>query len=435
MAYLLNLAYLIILAGTSPWLFLRAWRQGKYREGWSQKLFGHAPLRTSDNPCMWLHAVSVGEVNLLAPLLERLTLRYPDWDFVISTTTQTGFQLARAKYGASQVFYCPLDFSWAVKNALRRIRPNVLVLAELELWPNLIHGAARQGIRVAVVNGRLSDRSRRGYLWIQPLIAALLRRISLVAVQSDEHLHRFIELGASPNTVFSTGSLKFDGVELDRHNPHTRRLAALAGIEPSDIVFLAGSTQPVEERLAVDAYRHLSREFPQLRLILAPRHAERFDEAARMLDASRLPWQRRSKLCARSATAKSQILLVDTIGELGAWWGTAHIAFVGGTMGSRGGQNMIEPAAYGAAVAFGPNTQNFRDVVRSMRAAQAAVVVHNGDELTAFVRQCLEQPHYAVELGCTARELVRRHQGAADRTVELISQLIDPNPGIHGRAA
>ena len=434
-SYFLNAVYLALLALASPWLVYRAARQGKYREGFGAKFFGAVPRRQGDRPCVWLHAVSVGEVNLLATLLAEIARRRPRWDCVISTTTITGYALAKRKYSGYSVFYCPLDFSWAVRGAMRRIRPSCLVLAELELWPNLVRAAKEQGARVAVINGRLSQHSHRGYRRIRPLVARVLRQIDLIAVQNQEYAERFLDLGASPGMVQITGSMKFDGAQTDRNNSATRRLSELAGISNSDIVFLAGSTQEPEEELAIAAFRGLSAEHPQLRFVLVPRHRERFDEVARLLDTSNLPWQRRSRLEADGADPQARILLVDAIGELGAWWGAAEIAFVGGSLGSRGGQNMIEPAAYGAAVSFGPNTRNFRDIVAQLLTAEAAVVVNDGAELTAFVRRALEDRPFAAALGQRARELVASQLGATARTFELLAPLVEPRKDSLQRAA
>jgi 3-deoxy-D-manno-octulosonic-acid transferase len=428
MAYLLNVVYLILLIALLPWLAAAAVRQGKYREGLAAKLWGAVPRRGGDQPCVWLHAVSVGEVNLLGPLLERLEREHPQWECVVSCTTKTGHGLARRKYAPRMVFYCPLDFSWAVERAMRRIRPDLLILAELELWPNLTRAARRRGVRLAVINGRLSDRSWRGYRRIRWIVAPMLRRIHLIAAQNEQYAQRFRQLGAAAERVRVAGSLKFDGAESNRDNPATRRLAALAGIQPDDVVFLAGSTQHPEESLALDAFLQLRDRHPRLRLILTPRHPERFDAVATLLDRSPAPWRRRSELDRHGPRPDERVLLVDAVGELGAWWGTAHIAFVGGSMGSRGGQNMIEPAAYGAAVSFGPNTANFRDIAALMLARQAAVVVADGSEMTEFVRRCLEEPDYAPQLGRRARSLVAEQQGAAERTAELISRLTDGPP-------
>ena len=454
MPYLLNIFYLLLLLAASPWLVWSAVRTGKYREGYAEKLLGLVPRRTSDKKCFWLHAVSVGEVNLLAPLLRLIERERPDWECVISTTTKAGMALAKKKYAGRIVFYCPLDFSWAVKAAMRRVRPDVLVLAELELWPNLVWAARRHGARTAVINGRLSQKSFQGYRRIRPLAARLLRSIDCIAVQDETYAERFRALGARPEAVHVTGSMKYDGAQTDRDNPATLRLAALAGLAADDVVFLAGSTQEPEESVALQVFQQLSRDWPQLRLIIVPRHPERFESVARMLDASGVAWQRRTALvvppghhvpmvggippttmtsCPEGTmskitfkggtTSNPRVLLVDVVGELGAWWGTAHIAFVGGSLGDRGGQNMIEPAAYGASVSFGPNTRNFRDIVAALLDRDAAVVVADGEQLLAFVRNCLANPAEAAARGQRAASLVRQQIGATERTFQLLLPL------------
>ena len=427
MRYVLNVVYLALILFASPWLVYAAIRKQKYRAGWSEKFFGRVLVRPGIRPCAWFHAVSVGEVNLLEPLLKKMAATQPHVECVISTTTKAGFELAQKKFAAYRVFYCPLDFSWAVSQALRRIRPDVLVLAELELWPNLILAASRAGVRVAVVNARLSARSFAGYRRLRWLTRRVLRVIDLVAAQTQEYADRFVKLGARPECVHVTGSVKFDGARTERNNPATLRLSQAAGFRPDDIVFLAGSTQAGEEQLALDTYRTLAADHPCLRLVLVPRHPERFDEVAQLLARSAIPYQRRSRLEIDGANPQARVLLVDTIGELGAWWGTALLAFVGGSMGSRGGQNMIEPAAYGAAVSFGPHTQNFRDVVAQLLHRQAAVVVLNGADLTAWARRCLDEPAYATTIGDRARQCVLDQRGATDRTIErLVKFGIEP---------
>jgi 3-deoxy-D-manno-octulosonic-acid transferase len=435
-SWLLNLAYLAVLVLFSPLIVWQAIRNGKYREGYAEKLLGLVPRREGQGGCVWVHAVSVGEVNLMATTIAQLRAVHPDWQIIVSTTSRTGFELARKKYADLTVFYCPLDFSWAVRNAMRRVRPNLLVLAELELWPNLILAAKRQGSRVAIINGRMSDHSFPGYRHIRPLVAGLLTRIDLIAAQNEESAGRFRALAAPAERVRITGSLKYDGAQTDRNNARTAALRQLANIADDEIVFLAGSTQEPEEQMAVDIYCRLLPQHPQLRLVLVPRHPERFEAVGKLLDESGLPWQQRSQLDGNDVYEPSpnpslngrgtSILLVDTVGELGAWWGTAAIAFVGGSFGSRGGQNVIEPAAYGAAVSFGPNTRNFRDIVAALLAAEAAVVVNDADDLESFVRRCLDEPKYAAALGARARSLVQSQLGATSRTVELLEALFAP---------
>ncbi|MEX2112882.1 MAG: 3-deoxy-D-manno-octulosonic acid transferase [Pirellulales bacterium] len=427
MRYLFNLFYAVILLASLPWLVVAAIRRGKYRTGWSAKLLGLVPVRASAAPCVWLHAVSLGEVSLIGPLVAEIRRRHPDWQIAVSTTTLTGYELARLRYADHLVFYCPMDFSWAVRRAMARIRPTMLLLAELELWPNLIDAARTAGAKVAVINGRLSDRSFRGYGRFRPLVSRLLAKLDVIAAQNAQYADRFLALGARDAAVYVTGSLKFDGAATDRDNPRTTALRMLAGLKSSEVVFLAGSTQEPEEKLALDAYRQLAVAHPELRLVIVPRHPERFEEVARLLAAGDVPWQRRTTLDQQPADPRARILLIDRVGELAAWWGAAHIAYVGGSMGERQGQNMIEPAAYGATVSFGPKTRNFKDVVAALLAANAAVVVHDGPELTAFVRRSLEQPGFADDLGARAQRVVRAQLGATARTVDLLDALAAPS--------
>lgn len=444
-SYLLNTIYLGLLVLCMPWILFTAVRKGKYRQGLAAQLLGHVPIRMGNRPCIWLHAVSVGEVRLLATLLKQINRDLPDYECVVSTSTRTGYALATKEYADRIVFYCPRDFSWAVKTALQRIRPDILLLAELELWPNLIHLAHRRGTKLVVVNGRLGEKSFRGYQRVRPFVRGMLDKIDIIAAQNETYAERFRSLGAPISRVHVTGSLKFDGAETSRENPRTRELAALASLSQSDFVFLAGSTQPPEEEIALTAFLSLMKTYPQLRLILVPRHPERFNEVAHMLERSGEKWQRRSELKESNqqtipskgkvgertdnALSPPRILLVDTMGELGAWWGTAHFAYVGGSMGSRGGQNMIEPAAYGAVVSFGPKTRNFRDIVAAMRQADAAIVVEDLDGLTAMLRRCFEQPAWAAAMGRRAQDLVLSQLGATQRTAALLIEMLAP---LHG---
>ncbi len=417
----LNVCYLAALVVLAPAIAWSSLRTGKYREGWGSKLFGMVPQRKGRGGCYWLHAVSVGEVNLLATTIAELKQRRPDAEIVVSTTTKTGYDLALRKYGATHVVcYCPLDFTWAARRAMRRIRPELLILAELELWPNLIAAAKKHGARVAIVNGRLSENSFRGYRRLRPLVARTLRMVDLIAAQDETTAERFRQLGASAPSVVTTGSLKYDGAETSRDNAKTRELRELAEIGDNEIVWLVGSTQAPEEQIAINIFGRLAREFPQLRLIIVPRHPQRFDEVAKLLEASKLSYQRRSRFNHSTLHPPFSTLLIDTIGELGAWWGMADIGFVGGSFGDRGGQNMIEPAAYGVATCFGPNTRNFRDIVAALLSVDGARVVADEAALEAFVRQCLTNESFRQELGERSRAFVETQLGATARTVSLL---------------
>jgi len=282
-----------------------------------------------------------------------------------------------------------------------------------------------------VANARMSERSARGYGRIAWLARRMLGMVTVVAARSRQDADRFAALGARDVRV--VGSMKFDGVRGDRSAADVLRLRTLAGFAADDIVFLAGSTQAPEERLAAEAFLALRQDHPALRLVLVPRHVERSAEIGRLLDGLGLRWQARSRIDADGVDAANRVLLVDTTGELGWWWGSATIAFVGGSLdGRRGGQNMLEPAAYGAAVSFGPQTRNFADEVGRLLAADAAVVVADGAALTAFLARCLQEPGWAAALGQRAAAAVAAERGATPVTARLILELLPAEPSAPG---
>jgi len=422
---LLNLVYLLAALLALPWVAWRRRGAGRPVAAPWERFIGRVdlPPPAAATARVWLHGVSVGEVQLLASLAAELERQAGAAgrriECVISSSTTTGLEVAARRFGGGRTFPCPLDFTWAVGRVLDRIRPAALVLGELELWPNLLAAAGRRGIPVIVANARMSERSRRGYGRIRPLVRRMLDRVSVVSARSAEDADRFRALGARDVRV--AGSMKFDGIRGDRAAAEVCRLRDLAGFTADDVVFLAGSTQAPEERLAAEAYLAARAAHPTLRLVVVPRHVERAGEVAAVLDSLGLRWQSRSRLEADGADPAARVLLVDTTGELGWWWGTATIAFVGGSLdGGRGGQNMLEPAAYGAAVSFGPHTRNFRDEVARLLAADAAVVVADGPALAAFVARCLDDPAWSDGLGRRAATLVARQRGATAATARLV---------------
>jgi len=420
----LNLLYLAAAVLALPWV---AWRRLSGRRPvaapWTRFTGTIEPPPASHTERIWLHGVSVGEVNLLAGLAAELRRQAEaagrPLDCVVSSSTTTGLEVAAKRFGPDRAFPCPLDFTWAVNRVLDRVRPDLVVLGELELWPNLLACIDRRGIPIVVANARMSERSAAGYARIAPLVRRMLGRVATVVARSPDDAGRFTALGA-PRVVVA-GSMKFDGVRGDREAPDVARLRSLAGIGDAATVFLAGSTQAPEEQLSLDAFRALEQAHPRLRLAIVPRHVERVAEIAALLDGSGLAWQRRSRLDADGADPTARILLVDTTGELSAWWGTSAIAFVGGSLdGKRGGQNMLEPAAYGAAVCFGPHTRNFAREVETLLAADAACVVADGPALRGFVDRCLADPAWARALGARAAATVAAHRGATATTARLI---------------
>ena len=425
----LNVIYFAALVILGPLLVYRWLRLGKYREGWSEKFWGEAPWRIGDRPCLWFHAVSVGEVLLLRPLIQEMARRRPGWQIVISTTTSTGLSVARRTYPDLVAFYAPLDFSWATRRAVAHIRPTVLALVELELWPNLIRNAKRSGAKVAIINARLSARSYNGYRSIRLPLRSTLHRIDTVVAQDAEYARRFVELGVPEHRVRVTGSVKYDGLESDRNNAKTRALRELLGLSPLDLIFIAGSTMEGEEAAALEAYLAARRQHPSLRLIVVPRHAERFDQVARWLESKGESVVRRSQLTepsARRSGGRPPVILIDTIGELGAVWGLADVAFVGGSLlPGRGGQNMMEPVAYGASVMFGPHTSNFRETVDQLLKRNAARLVEDADALTRGLLDDLDDPESAAERGAAGRLFVLAQNGASGRTLAELDRLVE----------
>ena len=424
MQRLLDCFYAWALAAGSPWLAYKAATTGKYRAGLVEKL-GWAPRRRSPGPCLWVHAVSVGETLAARPVLDRLRDLHPEWQFALSTTTVTGLEVARKNFPDDTVFYYPLDFSWAVARSLDRIRPSLVVLMETELWPNFLTALAQRHIPTALINGRLGPGSFRGYRRLRRLFAPGLKALDWAGVQTSVYAQRFGAIGVPGERIEVTGSVKYDTVPTDRHHPRVAELRAVLGIQPDQVVWVAGSTQASEEAMALDVYHALLERHPSLRLIVVPRHKERFDDVARLMASRGERFVRRSELSTDRPGPSDAVVLVDTLGELQHVWGLGHIAFVGGSMVTRGGQNMLDPSGLCNAVLFGPNIWNFQQTVDDLLARQAAVMVRSRAELQTRVDELLSCPERAAAMGERARQYVLSRQGATDKTVCRLGQLMD----------
>ncbi len=443
LSWCLNGVYLLVLMLATPWLAYRRIAQKKPVAGLRGKLTGQITRQHPDRPCVWFHAVSVGEVLQLPTLIGDFVATHPHHEIVITTTTSTGFDVARQKFPQHTIAFWPFDFTWAVTRALRTVRAEMVVLVELELWPNFLLAAKSLSVPVVLINGRISANSFRGYQRLRSLWKRVLPALARCAVQTDEYAERLIALGVPSNRVTVTGNIKFDRVQSNRRNPKTEQLRQFFGIADNELVFIAGSTQETEESAAIATWESLRTEFPQLRLILVPRHKERFEDVARLVASRGHNVLRRSRVEGLGSKVEGQkkdpppsssdpqpstlspqpILLLDTLGELGACWGLADVAFVGGSLTNRGGQNMLEPAGYGAAVLFGPNTRNFKDIVEQLLARNAARVVQNGDELTTTVDQLLQDVEERHRMGHAAREFVQTQQGATAKTLAVMAEV------------
>lgn len=425
MTWVLNTGYAMLLTLLSPLILWRCLRHGRYRRGWPEKLLGRVPKPAGDRPVVWFHAVSVGEVLQLQKLVEDFRRQSgDDFEIVVTTSTDTGFELAASRFPDCTVTWFPLDFSWAVSASLRRIRPVMLVLMELELWPNLLQACRRQGVKTALVNARMSDQSFAGYSRLRRLVQPVFRQFWIVAAQTEQYAERLRQLGTVSERTCVTGSVKFDGVLTDAENPDTRALRSLFGLRDDELVFIAGSTQDPEEQLALAAWHGVQHACPNLRLILVPRHRERFEDVAALVRTSGVPLCRRSCLSPGDHVPANAVILLDTIGELSACWGLADIAFVGGSFGSRGGQNMLEPAAFGAAVMFGPNTRNFRDIVNLLLSHGGAVRLAEEHQLVTELTSLVTDPERRRRLGHAAASVVQQQQGALRATTELLMDAV-----------
>lgn len=430
-----NAIYLSVLGVALPWLCWRRFKTKRYQAGLKEKLFGltlpsaarpttHRDSATGAQPLIWLHGVSVGEIQLLKPLVAAWQARHPSWRFAVSCTTDSGMQLAHSAFGDEVLlFYFPLDFTWAVARTLDSLRPDMLVLGELELWPNTIDACRDRGVPVAVVNGRLSERSFRRYRRFTWLTRPMFGKLNLIAAQSESNAERFRQCGA-PSTTIVTGSIKFDNVSFDRQAPEVAQLRSWSGIQPEHRVWVMGSTQAGEELPAVHAWQQLKTQFPLLKLIVVPRHPDRFQQVAENIEHTGVRMHRRSAASSQLLADAWDVLLVDSVGELKWWWGLAEIAVVGGSFGARGGQNMLEPAAYGANVAFGPNTANFRDIVELLLAGDGAVQLSGLEELADWLLGQLLHPEPGRQRGHRAQAIIARSAGALGRTLDTLDGLL-----------
>jgi len=422
-----NVALLAALVASAPWWLWKMATTHKYREGMAERL-GKTPARLAalagKRPLIWVHAVSVGEVLSVARMVKTLDAALPDYFVVISTTTRTGQELARERFGRERVFYNPLDVPWAVHACLNSLQPELLVLAETEFWPNLLSGCYSRRIPVAVVNARVSDRSWPRYRRLRRLWRPFLSRINKVLAQSETDAERLKAIGCLPERVTVAGNLKFD-VRAAEEADATRRLKALT---PGLRLVVAGSTLEGEETALLEAWPRLLEADPNLAMVLAPRHPERFGAVAALLESSGVQWVRRSEWSAKPEGAlrpieRGQIVLLDTIGELASVYSLAAVAFVGGSLVDAGGHNPLEPAQFGVPIVMGPYDANFRAIIQDLRAHQALEITSK-EELAAALIALLRDSAGAAAMGTRAREVFHEQAGATERCITALRELL-----------
>jgi 3-deoxy-D-manno-octulosonic-acid transferase len=421
----------LLLTVTLPWWLVQMLRLGKYRAGLGERL-GMVPGRirlaaaeaAAMLPVTWIHAVSVGEVMAIAPLVAGMRGR--GYRVVVSTTTHTGQRLAREKFGEANVFYFPLDFGLCIHPYLRALRPRVVILAETEFWPNFLRLARTSGARLAVVNARVSDRSFPRYRRFRGLLRRVLEPVDLFLAQSEEDAQRLRAMGAAAERVEVCGNLKFDAAP----PVETSAVTGLGGqLRASGApVLVAGSTVEDEEDYVLQAFRMVLIEYPEASLVLAPRHRERFDEVAKLLVERRFRFVRRSSGDVARQDLRGSVLLLDTLGELAAIYRYANIAFVGGSLVARGGHNILEPAFFARAILTGPHTENFRDILACFESRRAVVRCTTKNLGITFLLLLRDNATRAA-LGERARQVLAEERGATARAMTRIVELAQRGRG------
>ena len=425
-----NQALLAVLVAGAPWWLWRMATTQKYREGLLERLGRVRFLKGQGNrPLIWVHAVSVGEVLAVSRLVGELDAAFPGHQLVISTTTRTGHTLARERFGANRVFYCPLDLPWAVRAYLNALKPRLLILAETEFWPNLLSGCFSRGIPVAVVNARISDRSWPRYRRLRWLWKPFLGRLSRVLAQSETDAERLKAIGCLPGRVSVAGNLKFD-VRAAGEADATLQLKTLA----ADLrLVVAGSTLEGEEAALLEVWPRLLEADSKLAMVLAPRHPERFGAVAGLLEQSGFPWVKRSNWKSKAAGAlqplkPGEIVLLDTIGELASVYSLASLAFVGGSLIPAGGHNPLEPAQFGVPIVMGPHYANFRAITEDLLAHEALCIVEKATLAKVLVDMLCDRAE-ATAMGSRAKQVFEQQAGATARCVTAIQALLKPGEG------
>lgn len=425
-----SLATLIAFVALSPYFLYQALRHKKYVGSLSQRL-GYLPVsfNLDAEASIWIHAVSVGEVLSVRPVVAALRRRYPSLRLFLSTTTMSGQQVARRSVpDIDGVFYFPFDWQFTVRRTLDLVKPRLFVMVENEIWPNLLRECRARGVRTIVVNGRISRRSFPRYRAIRPFFRRVLADIDRFCVQGEETASRLLALGADPARVTITGSLKFDSLDsATLPGRGTARVLRFFRMSPGRPVFVAGSTMKGEDEIVIGAFNRLRSVIAASNplLVIAARHPERFAEVERLCRAEGLSTQRRSELPI-DAEPRCDAVVLDTIGELAALYQIATAVFVGGSLVPAGGHNILEPALYGKPILFGPHMENFAEIADTFLTNVAAVQVRTGRHLEEEVVALMGDPVRRARLGAAARALVDANRGAKDRTLAVIADLLPP---------
>ncbi|MEI6562721.1 MAG: 3-deoxy-D-manno-octulosonic acid transferase [bacterium] len=418
-----NLLFPILFLAMLPYFLFRMCRRGGYAKGFMQRLGlydAELKARIGQRPRVWVHAVSVGETYVALRLMEEWRQAQPDIAFVMTVNTSTAHSLAtKAMNKADALVYFPVDFPVVIRRVLGLLRPQMLVLTECEFWPNLIRLSNAKKIPMMLINGRMSDRSFKGYYRLRWIFTPLLNMLDHLCVQGPQDRDRYLSLGVSPGRVQETGSAKYDVALKEPGNPEmAASILAAAQMAAGDLILLGGSTWPGEEEVLLDYFVQAKVKYPALKLILVPRHAERRDEVVGLIERRSLTYVQRSKGAGDGTGASPAVLLLDTTGELRHLYSAATVIFIGKSLTQHGGQNIIEPAVCGKPVVVGPNMENFTDIVREFKAAGALIQVNTTVELNTVLDQLLADESMRKTIGDHAGALVLKNRGSIRATVE-----------------
>ncbi len=431
MSLLLDCCYILVGVVLLPLWLYRLPRAYRYRAGLLERL-GASPKLPPGRPRLWVHCASVGEAGIPRRLIDRIRSRYPRWQVVFSTSTDTGARRLRELYPDDVVFYMPLDVSWCVWRALERVQPRLVMLVELEVWPNFMLACRKRGLPVAIVNGRISASSRRWVPRVQRHLRRMWDAVAVCCARSRDDAEGFVYVGMPPEKVVVCGSLKYDLLGGRPDDARVRRLAGLFGIDEDAPVLVAGSTHRGEDPVLITVYRDLRLRHRRLRLIIVPRHVERGADVAAAVAARNMPVVRKTELDAGRPAPPDAVIVVDTIGDLLDCYALASVAFVGRSLRPPGGgQNMMEPAALGKPVLVGRHTGNFRPDMQMLKARGAALVVRDRRELSAAVDRLLTDPAEAARMGSAARQVILESQGATERTLGRLVPLLEEVHQVH----
>lgn len=419
--------YTLLLAIVAPVFLYGLFKSkpGKPSVGkrWREHFGVTPPLKRSSNPVIWFHAVSVGEVIAVTPLIKRYAAENPNNQIVITTTTATGAEQAEKLSHIAEHRYMPLDFCFAIKRFLRVIKPSKMIIVETELWPNTLHSVSCAGVPIVVINARLSERSCRRYQKVQPLFDIISPSISALCCQFDDDAHRFERLGIDSKRIHVTGSIKFD-IQISEQQieqGHVLR-EAFGQARP---VWIAASTHHGEDEQILDVHRQLLNKYPDLLLVMVPRHPERFNDVANLCREHGFNTEKRSELV-YPIPVKTSVVVGDTMGEMMAYLAASDICFMGGSLlGNKvGGHNLLEPAAMGLPTLTGSSFFNFEEITQQLVDNQGTIVCHNIEQIFCSVSTLIEKPSLASAMGKASKQVVARNQGALTRTLDSLSATI-----------